>query len=54
MLELWDLRNLKKIRDIDWDGPKAQSLADGNAGMEDEDANQENVQKENASPTASP
>lgn len=23
VLELWDLRTMKKFRDIDWDGPKA-------------------------------
>jgi len=53
VLELWDMRTLKKVRDIDWDGPKSQSMAEGNAGMEEEDL-QENGEKENASPTGSP
>ena len=50
VLELWDLRKLKKFRDIEWDGPKASSLVAGNAGMEDEEAEQENQSPGN-SPT---
>jgi hypothetical protein len=36
VLELWDLRKLKKFRDIEWDGPKSSSISDGTAGMEQE------------------
>jgi hypothetical protein len=53
VLELWDLRNLKKVRDIDWDGPKATSMADGNAGMEEDGKADEEVDR-NASPSGSP
>lgn len=53
VLELWDLRKMKKFRDIAWDGPKSSSLMDGNAGMEDENAepDQENQEPEEGSPT---
>jgi len=53
VLELWDLRNLKKVRDIDWDGPKATSMADGNAGMEEDGKADEEVDR-NGSPSGSP
>jgi hypothetical protein len=34
VLELGDLRKLKKFRDIEWDGPKNASVSGGTAGME--------------------
>jgi COMPASS component SWD3 len=46
VLELWDLRTLKKVRTIDWNGPKEEKVVDED--MEEESKMEEN--KENSDP----
>lgn len=44
VLELWDMRTLKKFRTIDWDGPKASEALDGN--LEEEQPEEEKKNEE--------
>ena len=43
MLELWDLRNFKKFRNIDWEGPKAEQTEQD---MEEEKASEDTKNEE--------
>lgn len=38
VLELWDTRNCKKVRDINWDGPVAAKVSDLNMEEDKEEA----------------
>jgi len=48
VIELWDMRNFKKYRDIDWDGPNTKE--DFTSTMEE--SKQEGADKENDEPSA--
>jgi len=42
VLELWDIRTMKKFRNIDWEGPKAEQTE---LDMEEEKASEEKKQE---------